>query len=201
MEEVKLNVKYGIGSEVYTVKQINFREECPYCKGLGKLNIEGLELMCPNCGGEGYIEISKKKMYVVCDGVAVVKGLKIDVKKNGISYRYRVGTSSGQYKRDNSTLFKTREEAEEYCIKMNKPKKQILLKDIVIPGCFKDTKPNVEKVKEKIDYYNKHGKFDSKIVINKQDILVDGYITYMIAKMYGKELIECYIEDKEIKEF
>ena len=137
-------------------------------------------------------------MYVVCTEIGTIRKIKVEVEDKDIKYRYVVQCNTGQYKRDDSTLFGTKEMAEEYCLKMNKPKKKILLKDIVIDRDFKCTKPNTEKIKAKIDYYNKNCKFYTKIVINKQNLLIDGYITYMIAKMYGKELIECWVEDKEL---
>lgn len=59
---------------------------------------------------------------------------------------------------------------------------------------MKVTMPKVEKVKTKYSYYKKFGKFDSPVKVNKNYILVDGYITYLLAKMFGVSRIDVLME-------
>ncbi|NSW90040.1 MAG: ParB N-terminal domain-containing protein [Firmicutes bacterium] len=54
---------------------------------------------------------------------------------------------------------------------------------IKVPESFLKTKPNPAKVKETIEYYRKHGKFDKPVVIRgDNNLLVDGYKRYIAAK-------------------
>lgn len=63
------------------------------------------------------------------------------------------------------------------------------LEDIKIKRCFKRTPPKKEKMKKKLDYYNRTGRYESKIILNKRNRLVDGYTTYLLAKKHGKKII------------
>lgn len=200
MQQIKLNIEHEIGKEVFIVKQVNSIDECPYCKGKGILilKLNDLELNCPNCYGKGYVENHVKKVYAVCTEPCVVEGVKVVVTKDDVRCSYKIKRGSSSCNRDVSNVFSTKEEAEEFCFKMNKPRKIVLLKDIVIQDTFKNSKPDPNKIKTKIEYYNQHGRFDKKIVVNEQNVLVDGYITYLIAKMYDRQMVECYL-DEQIK--
>lgn len=46
-------------------------------------------------------------------------------------------------------------------------------------------KPNSRKLATRKIYYEKHNYFRSQIVVNKNNYLVDGYTTYLIAKEKG----------------
>lgn len=41
----------------------------------------------------------------------------------------------------------------------------------------------------KKEYYLRTGKFESKVVLTKDFVLLDGYSTYKLAKKYGEEKI------------
>lgn len=69
--------------------------------------------------------------------------------------------------------------------------KYIKTAKIIIPECFAETIPSSEKVKAKVEYYEKHGKFQKPITISKNNILVDGYINYLIAKEKGIKKLCC----------
>jgi hypothetical protein len=72
---------------------------------------------------------------------------------------------------------------------------KIYLDDIKIPENFKRVKPKKDKLKERIAYYEKTGEFFAPIVLNKDNVLLDGYISYLIAKRYGISKVK--IERKE----
>lgn len=64
-------------------------------------------------------------------------------------------------------------------------KHKIQLKDIKIPASFEATMPNPEKLKEKYEMYYKNGHFNTDIIIDEHNILVDGYCNYLIYKMFN----------------
>ncbi len=66
----------------------------------------------------------------------------------------------------------------------------ICLDDIKISKNFKRVKPQRDKLKERIAYYEKTGDFYSPIVLNKDNVLIDGYTSYIIAKMYEIEKVD-----------
>lgn len=61
------------------------------------------------------------------------------------------------------------------------------VKDIIISEDFKDTDPAVWKLQRKVDYYKQHGELPEDIIINDENVLIDGYTTYLAAVMYGLE--------------
>lgn len=50
-------------------------------------------------------------------------------------------------------------------------------------------KPRKTKMEEKEEYFNKHGYFRSTIILNKNNVLLDGYTTYLLAKEHGYKSI------------
>lgn len=78
---------------------------------------------------------------------------------------------------------------EEYTLKniseFNRPLEGEIIKidSIRIRKYFK--KPNPRKLATRKIYYEKHNYFRSQIVVNKNNYLVDGYTTYLIAKEKG----------------
>ena len=67
---------------------------------------------------------------------------------------------------------------------------ETLLSLITIPEAFARTRPRLEKIKESMDYYKKHGKFDKPVVIKgDSNLLIDGYKRYVAAKELGLKSI------------
>lgn len=58
------------------------------------------------------------------------------------------------------------------------------LEDIKISEEFKKSPPRPEKLRQKYENYYYNRRMD-KIIINTDGICVDGYCTYLIAKMLG----------------
>lgn len=50
--------------------------------------------------------------------------------------------------------------------------------------------PRAEKLKCKVRFYNKTGKFHDKIIINNQKLLLDGYTTYLLCKWIEKKYVK-----------
>lgn len=69
---------------------------------------------------------------------------------------------------------------------------KVKVSDIIIPEEFKATKPRFEKMIQKRKFYRKNDRFESKIVLNKDFLLIDGYTSYIIAKENGMKYVEAY---------
>lgn len=66
------------------------------------------------------------------------------------------------------------------------------LSKIKIKESFKKTQPKGWKMKERWEYYRSNNTFYSPIVINEKGYLVDGYISYLIAKTDGLKEVEVF---------
>ena len=71
----------------------------------------------------------------------------------------------------------------------------IKLSKIKIPHKFKRKYPKPEKMLRKYKFFLKHKKLESFIIINKQNILIDGYTSYLIAKAFGFKKVTVMIKD------
>lgn len=63
--------------------------------------------------------------------------------------------------------------------------KSFPLKDIIISEDFKNTAPAEWKLQRKLDRYEETLELPEDIVINDENVLIDGYTTYLIAARYG----------------
>lgn len=59
------------------------------------------------------------------------------------------------------------------------------LSNIKIQDSFKNHPPKWTKMLDKQAFYIKHGTFEQPIVVDKDNVLIDGYTTYIIAKGLG----------------
>lgn len=59
------------------------------------------------------------------------------------------------------------------------------LSNIKIQDSFRRNPPSHKKVLVKMNYYNKYQNFEQPIVLDKDNVLIDGYTTYLIAKQVG----------------
>lgn len=74
------------------------------------------------------------------------------------------------------------------------------LEDIVISESFLNHPPNDIKIQKCRDFYKSYNKADRDIVINKRNVLTDGYIAYLILReneiMYTNVLVKDETENK-----
>lgn len=72
---------------------------------------------------------------------------------------------------------------------LNRPKEGEIVKlgNIKIP--FKFTAPSEKKLHKRNLYYLKHGYFKSTIILNEDNLLIDGYTTYLLALNKGYDYI------------
>lgn len=66
-------------------------------------------------------------------------------------------------------------------------KRIMKLSKIKIQDEFKIHEPRLEKMLDKLTFCIKHKRFEQPIIVNKQNILIDGYTTYILASQMGKK--------------
>ena len=69
------------------------------------------------------------------------------------------------------------------------------LKDIDIPINFLRHHPRHEKMEQKWAYYRQTGEFESRILLNRNFELIDGYTSYIIAKTENLHKVPVYFMD------
>ena len=75
----------------------------------------------------------------------------------------------------------------------------VLISDIIIPDEFMDTTPKNSKVERIREYFNTYNTIDEPITISYSNVLMDGYIRYLIAKENNMQSIPCIISDKNFR--
>lgn len=74
---------------------------------------------------------------------------------------------------------------------MSKNSKEIInIDEIIISEEFKKKIPGKRKMNIRLDYFEKTGEFFSPIILDKNNVLIDGYTSYLIAKKYDLKNIK-----------
>lgn len=71
------------------------------------------------------------------------------------------------------------------------------LSDIYVPYYYKVTKVGEKKWLHKLNYWRETGEFESKILIDKNFRLVDGYSSVKIAYLNDVNVVPVYFVDKK----
>lgn len=71
------------------------------------------------------------------------------------------------------------------------------LSDIKVTEAFAKTTPSPLKMEECRNHWLENGTQDRYIVVNRDNILMDGYVQYLICKEYGIEEVEAVIDNKK----
>lgn len=197
MKKLEITVKFTQEDTIYTTKKIKVENVCSICEGKKTITYNNKEMRCPECNGRGNL-ISNKFTNIVCNEPFVISATKIEVNSNGgtsVKYRGNCGISA-RLNRAEDNLFLTKEQAIKKCKELNKEKVFINISDINIEPCFRETQPSIEKVQSKLDYYKANSKFDKEIIIDRNNVLQDGYINYLICNLLNIEAIKAVIENK-----
>lgn len=113
-----VNNKFEIGEQCYSVYRVPVKYECPICKGEGEFEHNGYKIRCHNCGGTGQIYHNKETILETCE--VKINSIKVSINDSTITVRYKVsGIGCNVKSRAEVSLFKTKEEAEEYCKLVN----------------------------------------------------------------------------------
>lgn len=194
MHELKMNLEYNIGDIVYVAKKEKTIEECPICVGSGEVKLgdstDNMETFrCPKCFGSGKLYL-KPKLYTVVDSPCIVKGVKVELEEGGTaSVTFKVTDGKSTFNRKGDKVFPTLTDALTFCEEMNNPIKMVDIDEINVIEHYNDSHPTPAKVTRKIEEYQETGKL-KPIEVNRDMVLVDGYITYKIAKMFNVKEVE-----------
>ena len=71
----------------------------------------------------------------------------------------------------------------------------VYTKDIKVPNSYKSTKIGTKKWNHKMGYWLRTGEFESKILIDRNFNLVDGYSSMKIAHLKGIDKVPVYFVD------
>ena len=71
----------------------------------------------------------------------------------------------------------------------------VYTKDIKVPKSYKLTKIGTKKWNQKMGYWLRTGEFESKILIDRDFNLVDGYSSMKIAHLKGIDKVPVYFVD------
>lgn len=184
---LQIPVKFLNGEKLYTIKKIKVNVPCCICEGKGTIEYNEKNMRCPECMGTGSLE-TKKTTNVVHENPFIITQTKIAINRVGqLDIKYRGYCGFEILNRTEENLFLTREEAQEKCDELNKEIKVINVEDIEIQQVFKDHTPSPDKVINKLTYYKDNGKFAKYIRVDKNNVLQDGYIDYLLCKMFGIE--------------
>ena len=193
--------KFNIGDKVYRVMPERITILCSKCNGNGYYRKDKTSceiITCSCCHGNG---IKYGDKFIIDSDPFIIKKILLNVVDNGLEVQYLVG---GKYNffggeisdyKNEDRLFATIEEAEKYCAEQNTVKKTMKLADIIIQPSYLQTYPSSSKMKERMDELKKHGKFTNMIEVDINNVLVDGYITYVLAKGFGFEEIEVIVRE------
>lgn len=77
---------------------------------------------------------------------------------------------------------------------------EINIEDIVIQDSFKSFPPSTHKIAKCYGCYRKNKVFDRDIIINKDNVLTDGYVAYLVAKMFDIKQVPIVAFDSELQE-
>ena len=69
---------------------------------------------------------------------------------------------------------------------------KVKVSDIVIPVEFKESQPRFKKMMHKREYFRRNDRFESKIVLSRDFLLIDGYTSYLLAKENDMKHVEAY---------
>lgn len=76
-------------------------------------------------------------------------------------------------------------------INVKSNKKYMKLEDITVPGRFIFTPPKLDKVLDHHQDYIHNGCLEP-IIVDANNVIIDGYISYLIHKHYGHEKVMVY---------
>lgn len=71
----------------------------------------------------------------------------------------------------------------------------VYLKDIKVPSYYKRIQVGKIKWIHKLDYWRRTGKFESKIILDRDFVLKDGYSSVKIAYLNGVDKVPVYFVD------
>lgn len=184
--------KFNVGDEVYITKTINLAMVCKECWGSGTKKYNDIPCECSNCSGEG---VKRSTECVSLTNPAVIDDIRIKVNASDIQVKYKIRHDGKSLHRTEENLFRSLEEAEEFCESQNVITIEMNIDDIEVPECWLKTYPCAEKIDARMKELKTYGKFKNIIIVDKNNVILDGYTTYVLAKGLGFKTIEVIVKE------
>lgn len=70
--------------------------------------------------------------------------------------------------------------------------------DIKIFPCFEEHPPKIEKMEQKRQYFQETGLLQSQIILDRENNLIDGYTSYLLAKENNMECVPVRYRKRQI---
>lgn len=119
---IEVNNKFKIGEEVYTGVRVPVKYKCPICEGEGKFLHNGYEVRCNNCCGSG--KLHNAHQFLLEPVKVEIRRINAYIWNDVVTVKYKVNCAEANVNnRSEITLFKTLEEAEQYCKECNTKEK------------------------------------------------------------------------------
>lgn len=67
---------------------------------------------------------------------------------------------------------------------------------VFVPKQFRDTPPKKEKLEKKMQYYNEHRKFESRIIVDEDMVLLDGLTSFCIAEAKNMRVVPVMVASR-----
>lgn len=115
---IEVNNKFNIGEEVYTGVRVPVKYKCPICEGDGKFLHNGYEVRCNNCCGSG--KLHDAHQFLLEPVKVKIRRIIASIWNDVVTVKYKLDCAETNVNnRAETTLFKTFEEAEQYCKECN----------------------------------------------------------------------------------
>lgn len=124
---MELNNKFEIGEVVYTISHNNMELKCNVCEN-GFILYKEKAYKCPECNGNAKI-LSSHKIWEVVEEEVKIRRVKASIGNGYINIKYALYSDNFRVKnRGECNLFKTKEEAQKECDRLNKPEETETIK-------------------------------------------------------------------------
>ncbi|MEG1502258.1 MAG: hypothetical protein RR370_02605 [Synergistaceae bacterium] len=110
-----VNNKFVMNEEVYSIWNIPMKNACDMCNGIGAIDYQNKKLRCPKCKGEKILIDKTYRHWEVMPDKLKIDKIKVLVAEGCTTIKYK----ASKYNRGEKNLFKTVEEAQTQCDKLN----------------------------------------------------------------------------------
>lgn len=120
---ITLNNKFEIGETAWTYKPVPITTECPFCKGTKSIQTLFGLVTCKNCYGTG---VYKSSQTYLAPAQVKIHSIRASIHKEHTEIKYKVipiNLSDNINNRTETSIFKTEQEAQEYCKTKNEKEK------------------------------------------------------------------------------
>ena len=139
---------------------------------------------CPECGGKGMVKATFPK-YEVGEGIVVA--INMIANTNGAKIIFAVSENgSTPRKLTDDKIWLDRDKAQKECDFMNLERRLVPIESIQIPRSFAKSIPCNEKLMQRLDEWRKNRKFETEIFVDEKLNLFDGYTSFLMYRMLGK---------------